>query len=135
MKNDESLSWIKIKNINIHDKIIFSLKIIDKSWNKLPYWTDLIKNKSKIVSFAWCDKHIFFLKRHTRFRASEITMESITSVVFFGKFFTVEVSHCLPLDLLKRLSFLTKIKIVLNKARFDPEQSRSEFKCMRHFAL
>ena len=72
--------------------------------------------------------YFFFFKCHTRFRASVITIDSILFIVIFlGKFFTGVVSHCFSLDLLRRLSFLTKMKIVLTRARFD-----SEWKCLRH---
>ena len=37
---------------------------------------------------------------------------------------------CMPLDLLKRLAFLAKFKIVLTKARFDPEST-----CLKSSAL
>ena len=43
-------------------------------------------------------------------------------VIFLGKFFTGVVSQSYPLDLVKHLAFLTKMKIVQTfKARFDPE--------------
>ena len=67
----------------------------------------------------------FFFKGHTRFRASRITMESI--LIFTGM-----VSHCLPLDLVRHLAFLRKIKIVLTGVKFDLVYTRPEIKRLSH---